>query len=281
MHLIHDALADRTRPRAHRNRDVRDKTARVLALLDIRLGQRVVDLLPFRGYFTRLFASLVGDRGHVFSAVPCDLTRIERIAKGKVELEALAATRSNITVISGPAETAGSPPNGIDLFWIAQNYHDLAGNFMGPLDMGNFNAAVHRSLSPGGRYVIIDHSAHAGGSPDIASRLHRIDPKIVRRQAESAGFVLERKSALLADPTDSMTTGIFSRGTRTGSFLFSESQCRPGEVVSTLMDLSIAQLPGVAPARHTLPSRPTSHAFNRPNRPRTRLGRMAVTKRLA
>lgn len=214
MHLIDDALADTTRPSVQRNRDVRDKTAQVLALLDIRPGERVVDLLPFRGYFTRLFMNLVGDTGRVFAAVPCDLTRIKRIAEGKLELEALASNRSNLTVISGPAQAAGVPPKGIDLFWISQNYHDLEGSFMGLLDMGCFNTAVHRALRPGVAYVIIDHSAHADCPRDVASRLHRIDPTVVQRQVESVGFVLEMKSDLLANPADSMTTGIFSRGTR-------------------------------------------------------------------
>jgi predicted methyltransferase len=174
LHLIKDALADKTRPRAHRSRDVRDKTAQVLALLDIQPGQRVVDLLPFRGYFARLFANLVGDPGRVFAAIPCDLTRIDRIAKGKLELEALAAIRPNVTVISGPAQAAGAPPRGVDLFWISQNYHDLEGSFMGPLDIGSFNAAVHQALSPGATYVVIDHSARADCPRDAARRLHRI-----------------------------------------------------------------------------------------------------------
>jgi predicted methyltransferase len=214
LRQIDDALAEKTRPRAHRSRDVRDKTAEVLALADIRAGQHIVDFLPFRGYFTRLFASLVGPQGHVFAAVPRDLTRIERIAKGKTEVEALAARQSNITLISGLAQAAGDPPSGVDLFWIAQNYHDLEGSFMRPVDMSRFNAIVYQVLNPGGTYVIIDHSAHSDCPHDAASHLHRIDPMIVRRQVESVGFVLESKSTLLANPADSMLKSIFRRGAR-------------------------------------------------------------------
>jgi predicted methyltransferase len=214
VNAVAEALTDASRPRAHKSRDLRDRTADVLALLDIRPGQHVVDLLPFRGYFTRLFATLVGPRGHVYAAVPSDVTRIERIAKGKMELEELAVTRSNVSVISGTAQSAGGPPRGIDLFWLSNNYHDLEGPFMGPLDMGRFNAAVYRSLKRGAAYVIIDHAAKIGCPTDVARRLHRINPGLVRRQVEDAGFVLESTSALLANPEDPGTAGIFGRGIR-------------------------------------------------------------------
>jgi predicted methyltransferase len=214
MYAIDEALADKSRPRAHRSRDVRDRTAEVLAFVDIRPGQRVVDLLPFRGYFTRIFATLVGQTGHVFAAIPPDLTHIERIARGKLEIEEFAAKRPNVTVLSGPALAAGGPPKGIDLFWISQNYHDLEGSFMSPLDMARFNSAVYRSLNAGGAYVVVDHSARADCPRDVARRLHRIDPEIVQQQVEGAAFVLESRSALLANSEDPSTSGIFSRGTR-------------------------------------------------------------------
>jgi predicted methyltransferase len=211
---IAEVLADETRPRTHRSRDVRDKTAQLLALLGIRTGQRVVDLLPFKGYFTRLFSTLVGDTGRVFAAVPSDVTRIARIADAKLELEAFAAGRSNVTVISGSAQVAGCPPERIDLFWISMNYHDLESGFMGPLDMARFNSAIYRVLSPGAAYVIVDHSAHPGSPREATSRLHRIDPLTVQRQVESVGFVLGMRSDLLAEPTDPRTNSIFSHGRR-------------------------------------------------------------------
>jgi predicted methyltransferase len=185
-----------------------------LALAEIRPGQRVVDLLPFRGYFTRLFADLVGGEGCVFAAVPSDQTRIDRIARGKLELEELAAARPNVHVISGPAQNAGNPPGSIDLFWLSQNYHDLEGPFMGPLDMGRFNSAVYRAMKPGAIYFVIDHSAPPGWPPEVARRLHRIDPLLVQRQVEGVGFFLEEKSTLLANAADVKTASIFARSVR-------------------------------------------------------------------
>lgn len=211
---IAEALADETRPRAHRSRDVREKTAQLLAVLGIRTGQRAVDLLPFKGYFTRLFSILVGDTGCVFAAVPCDVTRIARIADAKLELEAFAADRSSVTVTSGPAQAAGCRPGRIDLFWTSLNYHDLESGFMGPLDMARFNSVVYRALRPGAAYAIVDHSAHPGSQREATNRLHRIDPLTVQRQVESVGFVLGMRSDLLAEPTDPRMNSVFNYGRR-------------------------------------------------------------------
>jgi hypothetical protein len=48
------------------------------------------------------------------------------------------------------------PPRAIsrgstDLFWLSQNYRDLEGPFMGPLEMGR--------LKPRAIYVVVDHTA--------------------------------------------------------------------------------------------------------------------------
>ncbi|MBB5468194.1 MULTISPECIES: hypothetical protein [unclassified Paraburkholderia] len=51
-------------------------------------GQAI--FLPYRGYFTRLFASLAGDHGRVFAAIPAELTKIERIEAGQSEVEQFA-----------------------------------------------------------------------------------------------------------------------------------------------------------------------------------------------
>lgn len=211
---IDAALADRSRPRRDRARDVRDRTADVLDFIGIGQGERVVDFLPFRGYFTRLFASMVGDSGCVFAAIPASLTKIERIEKGQREVELIARERRNVALLTGNADAAGAPPERIDVFFVGQNYHDLHARFTGPVDIRVFNQAVFRALKPGGRYVIVDHVAAAGTSPDVTGTLHRIDPGIVRCEVETAGFKYAGEHGALRNCNDLHTSSIFARGVR-------------------------------------------------------------------
>ncbi|MFT4065935.1 hypothetical protein [Paraburkholderia sp.] len=195
-------------------RDVRDRTADVLGFIDIAPGDRVVDFLPFRGYFTRLFASMVGDHGCVFAAIPAGLNKIGRIDAGRQEVERIALDRRNVALLDGGAGVAGAPPADIDVFFVGQNYHDLHAPLMGPVDIRSFNDAIFRALRPGGRYIIVDHVALPDARPEVPATLHRIDPAVARREVEAAGFEYAGEHDALRNRGDPRTASIFARGIR-------------------------------------------------------------------
>jgi len=58
-------VADPTRPAADTARDADRKPAEMLTFAEIKPGEKVVDLIPGRGYFTRLFSAAVGPTGTV------------------------------------------------------------------------------------------------------------------------------------------------------------------------------------------------------------------------
>ena len=170
--------------------------------------------MPFRGYYTRLFAALVGLAGRAYAVIPEELTRIERIAKGRAEIAGLAANEPTIEMASGPLAQAGALPEPVDLFWISENYHDLHNPFMGPVDIGAFNATVFGVLKPGGRVILIDHVAIKGAARDVTENLHRIEPAVARREIETAGFKWDGQSYALANPADRHENSIFARRVR-------------------------------------------------------------------
>lgn len=216
------AVADPSRPAEDTARDVNRKPAETLAFIGARPGDRVADYASGSGYFTRLFASVVGSKGHVYASVPGELFTFPNIVKGVAETQAWAAKRPNVSVSMAGALHAARYPEPIDVFWISQNYHDLLDPFMGPVDIAKFNRAVFAALKPGGAYVILDHVAAKGSPANVTDTLHRIEPAVVRRQVEAAGFVLESESKILANPADPHTDGPFNeriRG-RTDQFLF-------------------------------------------------------------
>ena len=67
------AIADTTRPPDDVARDAARKPAVLLAFADVKPGMAVVDWVPGGGYFTRLFADVVGDEGKVYAWVPAEL----------------------------------------------------------------------------------------------------------------------------------------------------------------------------------------------------------------
>jgi predicted methyltransferase len=208
------AISDPARPDTDSARDADRKPAETLAFAGVKGGDKVGDYAPGGGYFTRLFAALVGPGGHVYASVPSGLFRYANIVKGIAAIETYAAAHANVTVTFGSALDAAKYPEKLDLFWISQNYHDLHDSFMGPVDMLAFNAAVFAALKPGGAYVILDHLAARGSPPEVTDTLHRIEPATVRREVEAAGFRLVAQSDVLANPADPHTAGVFDPSIR-------------------------------------------------------------------
>jgi predicted methyltransferase len=204
------AVADPARPASDTARDLNRKPAEMLAFSGLKPGDKIGDYAAGAGYFSRLFADVVGAKGHVYASVPSPLFKYPNIVKGIAELETYAVDHPNITVTFASALDAAKYPEKLDLFWISQNYHDLHDNFMGPVDMAALNRAVYAALKPGGVYIVLDHVAAAGSPPDVTDTLHRIEPSTVRREVEAAGFQFEGDSTLLANPADPHTAGVFN-----------------------------------------------------------------------
>ena len=64
------AVADSSRPDSDTTRDANRKPEQTLAFSGIKPGDRVADYVADAGYFTRLFASVVGSTGHVYAVEP-------------------------------------------------------------------------------------------------------------------------------------------------------------------------------------------------------------------
>jgi predicted methyltransferase len=219
---INAAVNDATRPSADSGRDANRKPAETLTFAGVKPGDVVADYAAGSGYFTRLFADVVGPQGHVYAVVPSELFVYPNIVKGIGEIQTWAAHHPNTTVIMAAALPATRYPQKLDVFFIAQNYHDLHDNFMGPVDMAAFNAAVYSALKPGGTYLVLDHVAANGAPADVTDTLHRIEPSSVRREVEAAGFRFEGQSNVLANPADPHTAGVFDKSIRgrTDQFIY-------------------------------------------------------------
>ena len=203
------AVADSSRPDSDTTRDADRKPEQTLAFSGITPGDHVADSVADAGYFTRLFADVVGPKGHVYAVEPTAFFRFDHFVKAVAELQGYAVTHPNVTVTTAAALEGVKFPEKLDLFWISRNYHDLHDKFMGPVDTAAFNRAVYEALQPGGFYVVLDHSAAPGAAADVTETLHRIESSTVRREVEAVGFKFDSESSILANPADPRTAKVF------------------------------------------------------------------------
>jgi predicted methyltransferase len=208
------AVADTSRPDSDTTRDTDRKPAQTLVFAGIKSGDKVADYVADAGYFTRLFASIVGSTGHVYAVEPTVFFQFEHFVKAVAELQGYAVAHPNVTVTTSAALEGLRFPEKLDLFWISRNYHDLHDKFMGPVDTASFNKAVYSALKPSGVYVILDHSAARGAPANVTEDLHRIESSTVRREVEAAGFKFDSESSILANPADPRTAEVFDKTIR-------------------------------------------------------------------
>jgi predicted methyltransferase len=206
------AVSDSARPEADTKRDADRKPADMLEFAQVKSGEKVVDLLPGGGYFTRLFAVAVGPSGKVYALAPAKPPTAPADAPDRsAAVKAIAADPhyGNIVVISEPAMELlkVKVPEPVDLVWTSQNYHDV--HNVNHVDVGAFNKAVFDALKPGGYYIVLDHAAVAGSGAGETSTLHRIDEATVKQEVEAAGFKLVGESKVLRNPSDPHTAKVF------------------------------------------------------------------------
>jgi predicted methyltransferase len=197
----------------------------------VKPGDSVGELIPGRGYFTRLFCKAVGDKGHVYAVgvtptmrpnqgpPPADMPGGNRAGPPPAEpAPAGSVACSNVTPSAGTAAEFKLPPK-LDLVWTSENYHDLINPMFGAPDMTAFNKTIYDALKPGGVYIVEDHAAEAGSGTRDTGTLHRIDPAAVIGAVTGVGFKLEARSDVLQNKDDPHTEGVFKLGGKSDKFL--------------------------------------------------------------
>ncbi|HEX6550507.1 MAG TPA: methyltransferase [Gammaproteobacteria bacterium] len=201
--------------------DARRQMAAVMTFTEVKPGQKVLELVPGEGYWTRVFSQVVGTKGHVYTVWPKETMKYA--SKSFPLWQKLAATPhyANVSLLQQPAAELSAPAP-VDLVFTCQNYHDYHDPFMGPVDMAAFNKRVFEALKPGGLYVIVDHVAPAGTGISDTNTLHRIDPAAVKQEVEAAGFVFDGESDALRNPADPHTIPVFDKSIRghTDQFIY-------------------------------------------------------------
>ena len=204
---VKQAVADSGRD-AQKMDDARRKPAEIIAFSGVKPGDKVLELIPGTGYWTRILSKIVGPTGHIYAVWPQSYARY---SVGNVQsLQAMAKTAaySNVSVEVQPTPVLTAPEK-LDLVFTSQNYHDYPAEFMGDNGPSVLNNAVFKMLKPGGTFIVIDHLA-APGTPLAQTReLHRIDPALVRQETAAAGFEFVGSTDVLRNRADQYELKVF------------------------------------------------------------------------
>jgi predicted methyltransferase len=185
-------LADPARPDADKARDAARKPAEVIAFAHVRPGDKIAELAPGGGYFTRILSGVVGPAGRIYAIS----------GRESPALQALAQARPNV-VPTVAAPGAIPVPGPVDVVWTTLNYHDFKNQKVGDGDGATaLDAAAFKALKRGGIYLIVDHEAGKDKGASVTSTLHRIESGYVRQEVEKAGFRLDGQSDMLRHPAD-------------------------------------------------------------------------------
>lgn len=196
--VIDTAITSAIRPAEDKQADEHRHPRELLEFSSVKSGDTVVDFIPGKGYFTRLFITLVGPKGHVVAFVPKEIenAKFKPVESASKAVEGVRNATVKVTPLTEPAAEQ------VDVIWTSQNYHDLHVKSFIKADVPAFNKVMFKMLKPGGRLIVVDHVAVKGADDAVVEKLHRIDPQVVRKEVEAAGFVFDGESKALARSED-------------------------------------------------------------------------------
>ena len=194
------AIADPGRPQANKDVDDKRHPAELLMFIGAKRGDKVAELVPGGGYVTRLLAKVVGPTGHVYAT---NLPTLNERFKTGVNPIIADSSYGNVSVVEQPFGELKFP-EGIDIAFTSENYHDFQNMGMFQTDTSAMDKAIFAALKPGGLYVITDYVSAAGTGKTLTQSMHRIDPAVIKQEVAAAGFMLETESNAMMNPMDDL-----------------------------------------------------------------------------
>lgn len=186
------------------------KPAEVLNFFGLRKGSQVIDMFGANLYWAEIMAPVVGPRGRVTIWQPTQFLNDER----RKNFAAYAKRQKNVALISSPFEAPNLPANAFDFMIMNLDYHDVylenAERKIVRMDPDAWLRTIYAAMKPGAVVGIIDHVALPNGDTrGTVSKLHRIDPEIVKADFQRAGFELIGVRNFLRNPADDHSLIVF------------------------------------------------------------------------
>lgn len=204
---VQTVLAADHRSEDNRARDRYRHPAETLAFFGWQPHMAIAEIWPAGGWYTEILAPLTREQGQYFAAgfsMTADRTpqwRKDYQKQFAEKLEAEPAVYDHIvmTGVAIPERPTFAPPASLDMVLSFRNVH----NWVNGDYAADMFAAMFRALKPGGVLGLVEHRAAAGTPHELVPDQGYMTEAHVIELATQAGFVLEAKSEINANPDDS------------------------------------------------------------------------------
>ena len=200
--LITEALAHERRPADEKARDMERKPLDVLAFFRLEKDMRVIEILPFGGWFTKIIGPVVREEGMLYTVQP-DLGEYSDALEPTLKLDGM----DKVVKLDWNGPTGGGSPwvgsgtwdvEPVDLVVTFRNYHNF-----GYDDRMSINKSTFDALKPGGLYGIVDHTRRHN-EPDSRENGRRVDPVLVIKEVQDSGFEFVDYGSFLRSAEDEL-----------------------------------------------------------------------------
>jgi predicted methyltransferase len=209
------AMKSDIRTAEEKERDAERKPRQTLEFFGLKDDMRVVELVPGGGWYTKILGSVLADKGELYVAI--GTTRLEPTLKATPPLSKVKVAPTDAKMVPVPGKMGlfdlsdfSLGVKDVDLVLTFRNYHNLT-----PAARASLNRAVFAALKPGGHYGILDHTRRHN-EPETTENWRRMDPVLVIKEVQAAGFTLEDFSSLHYTPDDELRYEV-GRKTVTGN----------------------------------------------------------------
>ena len=208
---IDAAIANVNRPETDTALDARRKPGEVLRFFEIKAGQSILDIFAGGGYYSELMSYVVGPKGSVtlYNNIPLD-TFVQKAVETRLGGDRLP----NVNRVITSPESLGQQTGGYDAAIFILRMHDIyyadPEDGWSSIDKHKFLMGIYNLLNDGAVLGVVDHNAVADAEPAKTGKdLHRVDPNVLIKDLEAAGFRLEASSDVLRNKDDDLSTSVF------------------------------------------------------------------------
>ena len=183
---VEAALAADARPAADRDRDRNRRPLDTLNFFGLKDDMRVLELIPGRGWYTRVLAPVLAENGKLYVALGTRRVSEGVLTEPGFEQVELLETNENMhrpegsrTYVMDDFEFGVS---GLDMVVTFRNLHNFDAE-----SRARMNSQVFEALKSGGLYGVVDHTARHMEGPNHENR-RRVDPVLIIKEMLDQGF---------------------------------------------------------------------------------------------
>jgi len=211
---IAEAMAANIRSEAEVARDANRKPLETLGFFGLEDDMRVLELLPGGGWYTKILAPVLRERGELHVAIGTNNVQTNLLTEPGFDHVNVVDIGVEL-VRDGQFRTINVAPfgfgvEGVDMALTFRNMHNFT-----EAGRANVNAAVFAALKPGGLYGVVDHTRRHM-EPMTNENRRRTDVVQIIKETLAAGFELVDYSDLHYRPDDELRYEV-GRRTVTGN----------------------------------------------------------------